>query len=421
MLRDHRASAVQRAMEIWALHVLRYSRRDQLSLPIALHLAGLEPKRLEWDNHVSPYHSWPHTLARKLEVRVWSRGFETKWKKLPQVLNAITSRRIAMKLRALANKIKALRQGSLPLHWLSPLALCVQQWKTRAPVTFSEKVRYKMARDASPLAVMFADKVQVRDYVRNTIGDEPLVACYGVYTRANEIPWATLPREFVIKVNHASGGVIVVADIDGAGELPAYASGWSRYIVHPDRLDQKRAAKLLDDWLGRTYGQWPQQTIERAYHGIERRIIAEECLAGEDGGGRFLPTTVMITCIHGVPAQCLLERRLADFDSTGRRRYLIEEWANVAREWNISPADAQRIIDWSRSLAGKADMVRVDWHLTPRGVHFNELTNYPAAGHALTGHASMSPQALNLQLGALWSVPKHYGKRRNWFSRRPQG
>lgn len=86
MLRDHRARAVQRAMEVWAWHVARYSRRDQLSLPTALHLAELEPKRLEWDNHASPYHSWPHIPARKLDVRIWNGVSRTEWKERAEAL-----------------------------------------------------------------------------------------------------------------------------------------------------------------------------------------------------------------------------------------------------------------------------------------------------------------------------------------------
>ena len=64
MLRDHRDERVRAAMLRWAEHVLRYSRRDQLSLNAALRDAGVAPVRWELDNHESWFHSWPHAHQR---------------------------------------------------------------------------------------------------------------------------------------------------------------------------------------------------------------------------------------------------------------------------------------------------------------------------------------------------------------------
>lgn len=64
MLRDHRDEAVRAAMLRWAEHVLRYSRRDQLSLNAALRDAGVVPARWELDNRDSWFHTWPHAHQR---------------------------------------------------------------------------------------------------------------------------------------------------------------------------------------------------------------------------------------------------------------------------------------------------------------------------------------------------------------------
>ena len=64
MLRRHYDPAVVTAMETWFAHVLRYSRRDQLSLWVALRHAALEPHVHELDNFESPYHRWPFTIER---------------------------------------------------------------------------------------------------------------------------------------------------------------------------------------------------------------------------------------------------------------------------------------------------------------------------------------------------------------------
>lgn len=69
ILRDHRDPRLREAGAIWLSQVLRYSRRDQLSGPIALHRAHLAPQLLMLDNHASPYHSWPHPTARRVAMR----------------------------------------------------------------------------------------------------------------------------------------------------------------------------------------------------------------------------------------------------------------------------------------------------------------------------------------------------------------
>ena len=70
LLRDHRNPAVTRAMKIWLAHLCTYSRRDQLTANLAFALAGIEPGFLAVDAHESPYHVWPVSHQRKIEIRV---------------------------------------------------------------------------------------------------------------------------------------------------------------------------------------------------------------------------------------------------------------------------------------------------------------------------------------------------------------
>src|SRR5208337_2377479 len=60
LLRDHRNPIVRTMLEVWLAHVLRYSRRDQLSVNLAFRCAGLKPATLCIDNFASWFHSWPH-------------------------------------------------------------------------------------------------------------------------------------------------------------------------------------------------------------------------------------------------------------------------------------------------------------------------------------------------------------------------
>src|SRR5262245_31125534 len=89
------------------------------------------------------------------------------------------------------------------------------------PVTFQEKVRYKMLRDRRRLLTTFADKAAVREYVASRVGRDVLTTLYTV-TDAPRTLTSELPREFVVKPTHASGACVVVADFAPAdNELPA--------------------------------------------------------------------------------------------------------------------------------------------------------------------------------------------------------
>lgn len=71
LLRRHLDPRVVEAMNAWFLHVLRYSRRDQLSSHYAFRAVGLEPVVHELDNHESAYHSWPIGVGRRPDTSLW--------------------------------------------------------------------------------------------------------------------------------------------------------------------------------------------------------------------------------------------------------------------------------------------------------------------------------------------------------------
>jgi hypothetical protein len=69
LLRDHRNATVQVTLDLWMAHVHRYSRRDQLSISVALRRSGLSPQVLQIDNYESRFHSWPHAQGREVAKR----------------------------------------------------------------------------------------------------------------------------------------------------------------------------------------------------------------------------------------------------------------------------------------------------------------------------------------------------------------
>lgn len=67
LVRDHRVPQLRTMSDIWYANVLRYSRRDQLSVNLALRQAGLTPDIMDIDNRRSHFHAWPITIGRERE------------------------------------------------------------------------------------------------------------------------------------------------------------------------------------------------------------------------------------------------------------------------------------------------------------------------------------------------------------------
>jgi hypothetical protein len=61
---DYRAFA-----RIWYDHVLRYSRRDQMSIHVALEVSGISIREIDISNSDSPLHTWPHPTERQEHIR----------------------------------------------------------------------------------------------------------------------------------------------------------------------------------------------------------------------------------------------------------------------------------------------------------------------------------------------------------------
>ena len=64
MIRRHHDPLLIKTMESWWTQLLRYSRRDQLSIMMALRETGLEPTVLSNPLRASEYHEWPMDVGR---------------------------------------------------------------------------------------------------------------------------------------------------------------------------------------------------------------------------------------------------------------------------------------------------------------------------------------------------------------------
>ena len=76
------------------------------------------------------------------------------------------------------------------------------------PTTYNEKLQWIKLYYRNPLLTKLVDKYTVREYVGER-APEILTKLFWEGFNVKEIPWETLPDQFVIKVTHGSGFNII--------------------------------------------------------------------------------------------------------------------------------------------------------------------------------------------------------------------
>ena len=131
------------------------------------------------------------------------------------------------------------------------------------PVTFTEKIQWLKLYDSIPLKSQLADKYLAPLYVKEQCGELiQTIPQYGAWSNAEDIDFAALPQEFVLKCNHGSGMNIIVND--------------------KSSIDVADVCKRLNAWLQLDFAHILGD-FELHYSGIERKIIAEKYIQEMDG------------------------------------------------------------------------------------------------------------------------------------------
>ncbi|MGH2471044.1 MAG: ATP-grasp fold amidoligase family protein [Candidatus Limnocylindria bacterium] len=217
-----------------------------------------------------------------------------------------------------------------------------------------------MLFDRSPRLTFFADKVAVRDYVRDRLsGTEHLTTLYAVIGEAAEVRDLELPAQFVMKPNHLSHAV---------------------KLVRGGAFDRAEFEALAASWFQRNYfyelGEW-------AYRDIKPRVLFEELLDpdGEtpvdykfhcfDGEPRFL------SLISGRFGRLTLDLYDMDFRPVPAR---FEDLPVSVPQATVPPPNFVQMLEIARRLSAGVGYVRVDLYNIAGRIVFGELTNYPGAG-----------------------------------------
>jgi hypothetical protein len=243
-----------------------------------------------------------------------------------------------------------------------------------------------MARDRNPLLQRTADKLVLRGYVKEKLGEGYLPELYGMLDSPDGLLDLELPPRYVVKATHGSGMIAIVTTDDSATRA-AIAERARRWLAYP---------------YWRKNGEW-------GYRGIKPRLIVEEFL---DAGDGEVPPDWKWLCLGGRAA--LLQ---VDFNRfTGHtRNFYAPDGAPVNLRLYYPPGptiDLPPTFNMMRAvaerLAKEFDFVRVDLYAIGERLVVGELTHYPHAGNEL-----FDPPEWDAKLGALWPEANPV-RRRRW-------
>jgi TupA-like ATPgrasp len=264
------------------------------------------------------------------------------------------------------------------------------------PTTFNEKVRYRMATDRREILTTFSDKVGVRDYVRERVGDHVLTRLYEVTSAPETLVRSSLPREFVLKASHGSGGMILVGDhVPRKNRLPRPPVGLKWFHVHPDSLEWQRLVDICRHWLWLRFAPH----VAWAYSKVKPRILIEELLLSD---GQVPKDYKFFVFGGNVELVQIDQDRFVEH----RRNLYSPRWERLDAEYvyprgssDPKPAKLGEMIAVAESLGDQIDFVRVDLYNIGERIVFGEITAYPEGGSG-----PFDPPELDAKLGALWQL-----------------
>ena len=233
-------------------------------------------------------------------------------------------------------------------------------WKN--PRTFNEKLQWLKANDHNPVYPTLVDKYAVRSYIADTLGEQYLIPLVGgPWNSFDEIDFAQLPEQFVLKCTHDSGGIVI-------------CSG-------KDSFDMKTAREKIEKSLKRNYywggREWP-------YRDIQPRIIAEAFMADDSGDSLVDYKFYMF----GGTARCVLVCTNRSAKSKMNMTFFTPDWNRLPfeRQYKNDPNELEKpehfekMLSLAEQLSANLPFARIDLYEINQKVYFGEITLHPASG-----------------------------------------
>ena len=223
------------------------------------------------------------------------------------------------------------------------------------PKTFNENIIVKKLEDKKYAYDKYTDKYEVRDYVKNCIGEEFLNEIYGVFDNFDDIDFSALPNSFALKATHASGFNVIVPD--------------------KSKLDVKEAKSKFDKWLKINFYY---KDREKNYKNIKPRILCDKYIKFDD-----VLVEYKIYCFNG-KAKLICQN--VDKDGTRYTNVFDENFDRMPVRFGYNTVEypltnkKDELIRLAEKLSAPFDFVRVDLYENSNKILFSELTFHSGGG-----------------------------------------
>lgn len=232
----------------------------------------------------------------------------------------------------------------------------------QTPFTFNEKLQWLKLYDRNPLYTTLVDKYAVRQYIKEKIGEEYLIPLIGgPWKSVDEIPFDTLPNQFVLKTTHDSGGVVICNDK-------------KNFDVDAAKRKLHKSLKNNFYYSGR---EWP-------YKNVPPQIIAEQYL--ENNGKGLIDYKFF--CFDGIVKFLYVSQGLENHE-TAQISFVDLEWKEEAfkrKDYKAfqnlpdKPSRFHDMLEIASKLCQGFSFIRVDLYEVNNKIYFSELTLYPCSG-----------------------------------------
>jgi hypothetical protein len=227
------------------------------------------------------------------------------------------------------------------------------------PKLFNDKVLHRRLFDRRPIRAQFADKYEVRQYVKDRIGEEYLPKLYHVTADPSTIPFEKLPDKFVIKSTQ----------------------GWSamqvEIVTNKSTMNESEIIEKCNKWL-----KEDNKKVSWLFKHNENKIIVEEYI--EDGNG-LCPNDYKFFVYNGKTHFIQVEagrgtNYSSTFHDTGWNRLEVTHGTGKNCPTPIDkPPHLELMLELARKLGKDQDFLRIDFY-DSKQPFLGEITSNPGGG-----------------------------------------
>lgn len=238
-----------------------------------------------------------------------------------------------------------------------------RELNTNNPTTLNEKLQWLKFNYRFPLQSIVSDKLLVRDYVKEKIGDEYLIPLLGSWKEYDDIDFSALPKQFVLKCNHDSGGLVVCTDKDKLDHVKA-----------KEKIEKSLKSNFF--YIGREY----------QYRNIKPMIICEKFISDNEK----VPMDYKIYCFNGIPDVVLVcKDRFSKKSHRASYLYYDQKWNFIPLnkgddkipDPKISkPKNFEKMLEIAKELSKDFVFARIDLYNIDGKIYFGEITLSPNSG-----------------------------------------